>query len=377
VVRGLAVLALVHLALFTASVLVSVGKGKIRVADFAAFYTASHVLATEGPAAAYVPEVMIQGEKTWIWSEFPFPIYWNYPPVFYFWVKPLAWLSYHPALELWFLAQYVVYLAVFAASARSRLGALLLVAFPAVALNLSYGQNGLLLACLLGGGLRLLDERPVAAGVLLGSLVFKPHLLVLVIPAALAAGRRWRALAATLGTAGVWCLASLAIHGWPAWQGFLGNVPRVGELLRIGRLPLKMMPSAYAGLMLPTGSFALASRVQTLVTLTTMGCLVSLWWRDAPRPERSSAVALATLLSTPWSVLYDMAIMAIPLTWLALDPERTGGGRLEALLAMGVWVAPVLHSPLAQSTGFAVSPILMLGWMLVLTVRGLRTPSQG
>src|SRR5258706_16321345 len=72
-------------------------------------------------------------------------------------------------------------------------GALLLaLAAPAVFVNAVRGQNGTWTAALCGGGLSLLERRPLLAGGLLGLLIYKPQ-LGLLIPVALLAGRHWRA----------------------------------------------------------------------------------------------------------------------------------------------------------------------------------------
>ena len=76
---------------------------------------------------------------------------------------------------------------------------LLALATPAVFVNAVGGQNGTWTAALFGGGLGLLDRRPIIAGSLLGLLIYKPQLGIL-IPIALLAGRRWQALAAAAAT---------------------------------------------------------------------------------------------------------------------------------------------------------------------------------
>ena len=70
------------------------------------------------------------------------------------------------------------------------LNSVMFLAFPAVFLNAAHGQNGFLSAALLGGGLLIMDRRPLLAGVCFGAMAFKPH-LALAIPFALIFARRW------------------------------------------------------------------------------------------------------------------------------------------------------------------------------------------
>ena len=67
-----------------------------------------------------------------------------------------------------------------------------------------FWTSWLTLVCLqierVGGGLLLLDRRPVLAGILFGALCYKPHFGML-IPVALAASGRWRAFGAAAASA--------------------------------------------------------------------------------------------------------------------------------------------------------------------------------
>src|SRR5690606_3010560 len=94
---------------------------------------------------------------------------------------------------------------------------------PIVLICLGHGQNGFLTAALLGGGLFLIDRRPLVAGLLLGCLVYKPQ-FALLIPALLALGGHWRAFAgATLSCLGLIAI-SLILWGWPVWGAFLDSL---------------------------------------------------------------------------------------------------------------------------------------------------------
>src|SRR5450759_1306515 len=90
------------------------------------------------------------------------------------------------------------------------------------------GQNGAWSAALLGGGLSLLERRPVAAGMLFGLFVYKPH-LALLIPVALIAGRQWRALIAAGVTTVIVLALSVVLFGPDVWADWLRNVSVLRE----------------------------------------------------------------------------------------------------------------------------------------------------
>jgi len=120
-----------------------------------------------------------------------------------------GWLSFYQALRLAMPGRQVLLLAL---------------APPAVFINTYCGQNGVWTAAFLGGGLCLLERRPVFAGVLFGLQAYKPH-LALMIPVALLAGRQWRAFAAATVTVAALLLASIALAGLDGWRAFLDLTP--------------------------------------------------------------------------------------------------------------------------------------------------------
>jgi len=98
---------------------------------------------------------------------------WSYPLfcLFLFW--PLAQLPYFVALAAWTFGLFAIFAAMTLSRVErsSRLLLLILLAFaPAALINMAGGQNGFLTACLLIGGILLLDRRPVVAGILFGLL---------------------------------------------------------------------------------------------------------------------------------------------------------------------------------------------------------------
>src|SRR5258706_6960278 len=97
---------------------------------------------------------------------------------------------------------------------------LLALAAPAVFINAVGGQNGTWTAALFGGGLGLLERRPLLAGGLLGLLIYKPQ-LGLLIPVALLAGRHLRAAAAAGAVARTLLMVCGIRVGAHVWAGNL------------------------------------------------------------------------------------------------------------------------------------------------------------
>ena len=99
--------------------------------------------------------------------------HYSYPPVLLLLTLPLAFIPYVPALFVWLGATWYAFYRTLNLTGHP--GALLLsLAVPALFINAVGGQNGAMTAALLGGGLMLVDRRPVVAGILFGMMIYKP-----------------------------------------------------------------------------------------------------------------------------------------------------------------------------------------------------------
>src|SRR5207249_2030439 len=117
---------------------------------------------------------------------------------------PFALLPLGLAFTVWVIVTGVLYVVASRGWTRPRLA----VAQPAVLINGFIGQNAFLTSGLLFGGMRLLRDRPILAGAVLGALVVKPQ-LGLMLPVAMLAGRQWRAIGGAMLS-----VAGLLLLGW-------------------------------------------------------------------------------------------------------------------------------------------------------------------
>ena len=151
---------------------------------------------------------------------------WISPPGFLVLLVPFAfggfWLSYF-GFEI---ATAAALAAGLAAALRHRAAwwlAMTCLVSPAAAINVVSGQVAFLSGACLVGGFALLERRPVAAGLVLGLLTFKPQFFILV-PVALLARRRWDAMAASAAAALALALGSVAIVGVSPWIVWLHDI---------------------------------------------------------------------------------------------------------------------------------------------------------
>ncbi len=302
---------------------------------------------------------------------------WHYPPFFLGLAAALAKLPYLAALAIWQATTLLAYLAVIFAilspTGLSRLRILIAaLAFPAVLVNLTHGQNGFLTAALLGAGLLLLERRPLAAGLFFGLLAYKPQ-FALALPVALLAGGYWTAIAAAVATAAALTLASLWAFGLAAWQAFFASLPVSRRLLvEEGAIGFEKIQSVFAAVRLLGGDAPLAYAAQAAVTLVTLAALAWLWRTGADRRLRAAATIIAALLTTPYCLDYDMAALGPALAFLLAHGLETGFRPFEKSALCLAYVMPVAAR---QAGGFLRAPIgaLTVALLFYVTVQAARS----
>lgn len=99
---------------------------------------------------------------------------------------------------------------------------ILIIAAPMTSINIIMGQNGLISAALLIGGLRLLSIKPAISGVLFGLLAFKP-IIGLLIPLLLIIRREWVAFFFSTLTVAITAILPMLIWDTNIWQLFISE----------------------------------------------------------------------------------------------------------------------------------------------------------
>jgi len=332
--------------------------------DFVTFWAAGSMLLDGVPEQAWNLDAIHAVESQVLGVELPDDAAygWFYPPPAMMGAALLALAPYALSLAGWLLVSLGAYVAVCRSIRPDALSLGLVLAFPGLFQNLIHGQNGCLTLALLGGGLVLVDRRPVLAGALMGLLVYKPHLLPLA-GVALLFGRRWKALAGlTLSVTGL-VGVSVVVVGQPAWGAFFDTLAFALSIVdHAGPEWWSKMPSTASMLRLLGLPPAIASGANTAVGVAAVAIVAGLWARDVSAPKRNAAVVLAAVLATPYVFHYDLTVLALPLLWLA---PWTGRTRILAALA---WLSPVLLLLVARLTSLQLGPLLLLG-LLALCLR--------
>jgi len=345
--------------------------------DFVSFYAAGS-LADQGNAqAAYDPVRHLATEVAATEPGIKHVIF-VYPPVFTLICSLFARLPYLVAFTLFELLTLIPCLWVMrrialgpARRARDWKDFIPLLAFPAVAIDIGIGQNALLTAALFGGGSLLVDRRPFAAGLLFGALCYKPH-FGLLIPIALIAAWRWRAVAGAAVSALALVALSGAVLGWDSWQAFIVALTGSHTTYESGQVDFAAFVSSFGAVRLMGGSPALAYAVQAMASVAAAALVAVVWRRNLSLPVRAATLASATLVALPLALFYDFMMAGIAMAWLVRQARQTGFLPWEKLLLAGVFVTPMLARGVGTSLHLPVATIACFALLGLTAVRAWR-----
>ena len=290
--------------------------GRPAVTDFLVFWLAGKSALYGTAASAYDPSAHHALEVAAAGHSFTGQLPWRYSPLFFFVVAPLAAIPYLPAFIAWVVASLAAFALTLSRIASSRAGLLLAVSTPAVFINAICGQNGPLTAMLIGAALLNLEVRPVASGIFLALLTYKPQFGVL-FPLVLLAGGYWRVIIAAAIASGAALLASSLVFGFDTLPAFLHFLPiTTNSLLVHGANGFAKLQTAYGtARWLGFGNSA-AWLAQGIVIAAAAAAILWLWRRDLPYPVKAAALSTAILLATPHLFAYDFAILMVSFAFL-------------------------------------------------------------
>jgi arabinofuranan 3-O-arabinosyltransferase len=329
--------------------------------DFVAVWSAGKLALGGHAASVYDWPIHKLVEQSAVGHPFEGYYGWHYPPTFLFVAIALALLPYTTAYLFWTIGTFPAYLAAMRAIIGDRAGYLLAAAFPAVLANAVVGQNGFLTAALVGGTVLLIDRRPIAAGVLLGLLTYKPH-LGLLFPVALIAGQHWRVFASAAIVAMLMAAASWLAFGSECWHAFFGNISHTEQVfLSQGQADWSKLQTAFGLTRTLGGSETLAWTAQAAVALLAAGAIALVWRSTAAHEIKAAALGCGTALATPYLYAYDLVVLAVPLAFLFRIGRARGFLRHE-LPGIGLACLLVLIFP------FVKAPV---GFVAVVVVAGL------
>jgi alpha-1,2-mannosyltransferase len=309
--------------------------------DFYCFWSAGR-LAIEGRVLdIFDPKVLAVFQQTALGAPDGWSLPWFYPPLLLLFISAgFALLPYKLAYFAYLLFSVATY---YFLSRRffPTLKPLHILSFPAFWFNLLSGQNGLLTAVILIGGLLALTRKPVIAGLILAALSFKPQ-LCLALPVFLLVERRWQTIFAGTLAFLVLVLAATTAWGPAVWSAFANGLQAAQDF---NQLDNKIRPESLAHLYgtLKTIGFDHQPAFIANYMFAALAFAVGLriFMRTEDQVIKYSVIILATLLLPPHLMYYDFVVTGAVIAWLW--PREN----LRTALVI-LWWAPIMWPVVAK-----------------------------
>ncbi len=312
-----------------------VGVPKV-LTDFDAFHIAGGLAATGRLDEAYDADTFLieQQKVSGVKSFMP----WTYPPPFSAVVQVLSYLPIGVSYALFTGLSFTFYLLVLRCIAGDYLPGVLIAIAPILVINLRTGQNGFLIAGLIGAFLvALMSARNKRAGALLGLMIIKPHLAVSVGLLAL-----WQRSFALLAVAAI-VVATLVgvaswLYGFAVWKAFAMALRQATGFLELGYYPLFRMSSVYATLFSLGAGPRIAIVGQALCAIAALAVFVLALVKGTTARYRSALACAAAVMVSPYCYDYDLTILGLALAFVIPDILlRASNLEVGMVMALG-WI---------------------------------------
>lgn len=336
--------------------------------DFIVFYS-SALLALGGEAASAYDQVLLNAYQFDVLGVVIEDLPWRYPPVYFFFLIPFAYLSYLDAFWTWSVLTVMALMIVVRWITPVWYLPLLVPLCMPVAYTMAAGQNGNLTAIVIGAGLVMLPRSAKVAGIIFGLLAYKPQLAI-VIPFCLLAGRYYSAFVSMAVTVVALVLMSWFAFGADSWVAFFqGLLTQTNSAFGTTHEIWERIPTVVITALQVFDSSRAAWIWQTCVGLLAITLTVRVWRiSDKPAPRALALVASMPLVS-PYVWDYDMAILIIPVAFLASEAWKNKWTAGRFIIIFSMWIAEPVLRIISGEIDFQPGPFLwavLLGYSVIL-----------
>jgi hypothetical protein len=188
----------------------------------------------------------------------------------------------------------------------------------------------------------------------------------------LAVTGRWRTIAAAAITVAALAGAATLAFGIDVWAAFLEGTrfTRI-VVLEAGNTGWHKIQSVFSWVRMWGGSVPLAYAVQTVTTVAVACVLAWLWRSRVDFALKAAALALAALLATPYSLDYDLMVLAPAIAFLAAHGLAHGFRPYEATALAVLWLTPLVARSIAQATLLPLGVLAMLAVFALIVGRAI------
>jgi hypothetical protein len=301
--------------------------------DFFCFWSAGRLALAGNAADIFNPKTLATFQQNYLAAPDGFSIPWFYPPLLLLYIScAFALLPYKIAYLVLLLISAVAFL-MLARRWFPSLPPLCIAAFPAFWFNALSGQNGLLTAIIMIGGLICLQSKPIAAGGILAALSYKPQ-LCLAIPIFLLVEKRFETIIAGIVAFAALIALSTALFGGGIWTAFIDGIQEARNFNHLsGDVKYESFAQLYGSLRVIGLEHALATKLNYAFAAVATVAAIRFWLYADNQSEKYAVVILLSLLLAPHLIYYDFVVTGAAIVWLW---HRAS---LRPALGM-IWAAP-------------------------------------
>ena len=334
--------------------------------DFAVFWSVSQFIINGTPQNAYNHPLLSEAFRNTLHQSDHFIMYWLYPPYALLINAPLALVNYKLSWLLFVIITAFWLTRAVTAIAPMPITLWAVLASPALMCTTLGAQNGALNASLAGAGLLLLGTQPLLAGVCLGILSYKPHLVPLLF-LMLLIDRHWKALASAVITILLLSAVSTLLYGVGIWQSWWNAIHDTSVNISNYTFPYEKMASVFGaarGWGLPAD---MSLGVHIPVAVAAIILLGKIWiQRRTSFDIKVTAIILTTLISIPYMYYYDYPLSLVALAFWARHATKAGWQKEEYPVMLMIWLSPLwllinyIAAPLPVPTFVLLYALLVL-----------------
>jgi hypothetical protein len=153
-------------------------------------------------------------------------------------------------------------------------------------------------------------------------------------------------------------LASVFVFGPESWIAFLRSLDVTRDLVvERGAAGFPKIQSVFAAARLLGADIATAYAAQTLVTTATVAGLVWLWRSGADYRAKAAGAIVATFLTTPYCLDYDMTALAPAFALLLSQGLERGFGPYMKTALAAAFVIPLAARPIAMALSLPLGAV--------------------
>jgi hypothetical protein len=163
-------------------------------------------------------------------------------------------------------------------------------------------------------------------------------------------------------------LVTTLAFGVDVWRHFINAMPFTREVvLEHGGTGWHKIQSVFSIVRMWGGSVPLAYAMQGATIAALAVALAWLWRSEASYRLKAAALPLVALLATPYSLDYDLVVLAPAIAFLAVEGLERGFRDWEKTALALLWFMPLIARTLAEQTLIPLGvPTMALVFLLVL-----------